>query len=165
VLRWWLAGQLVAMMLIGVSVATLLWVLGVPGALFLGIQAGVLGFIPYLGPLVAAIPIALAVMPMGVFWLTTILLLYATIQIIEGYLLTPLIHQQAVSLPPLLTLSSLLVMGALFGLPGVILSTPLIAAGRVAVLRLYIERWLEVEATTTDLVERGPLPAHGDSRK
>jgi predicted PurR-regulated permease PerM len=144
-LRWWLAGQLAAMVIIGVTVAAALFLLGVPGALLLGLQAGLLGFIPYLGPLLAAIPIALAVMPMGLFWLMTVLLVYTGIQIIEGYLLTPLIHQQAVSLLPLLTLSSMLVMGALFGIAGVILSTPFVAAGRIAVLRLYVEQRLESE--------------------
>jgi predicted PurR-regulated permease PerM len=143
VLRWWLAGQLAAMLLIGVTVGTALMFLGVPGALLLGVQAGLLGFIPYLGPLLAGIPIALAVMAMGLFWLVTIMLVYTVIQIVEGYLITPLIHQQAVSLPPLLTLAAMLVMGALFGIAGVILSTPFVAAGRVAVLRLYVERCLE----------------------
>jgi predicted PurR-regulated permease PerM len=143
VLRWWLAGQLAAMVIIGVTVGSALFLLGVPGALLLGVQAGLLGFIPYLGPLLAAIPIALAVMPMGLFWLATILLVYTVIQIVEGYLLTPLIHQRAVSLPPLLTLAAMLVMGALFGIAGVILSTPVVAAARVAVLRLYVEQRLE----------------------
>ncbi len=143
VLRWWLAGQLASMLIIGVTVGTALILLGVPGAVLLGVQAGILGFIPYLGPLLAAIPITLAVMPMGLFWIVTILSVYTCIQVIEGYLLTPLIHQQAVSLPPLLTLASMLVMGALFGIAGVILSTPLLAAARVAVLRLYVERRLE----------------------
>jgi predicted PurR-regulated permease PerM len=73
------------------------------------------------------------------------MLVYTVIQIVEGYLITPLIHQQAVSLPPLLTLAAMLVMGALFGIAGVILSTPFVAAARVAVLRLYVERSLESE--------------------
>jgi predicted PurR-regulated permease PerM len=73
-------------------------------------------------------------------WLSTVMLIYTGIQIIEGYLLTSLIHQRAVSLPPLLTLSAMLVLGALFGIAGVILSTPLVAATRVAVLRLHVDR-------------------------
>jgi predicted PurR-regulated permease PerM len=146
VLRWWLLGQLVAMVLIGVSVAVALSLLGVPGALLLALQAALLSFIPYLGPLLAGIPIALAAIPMGMFLLAMTLLAYAVIQTVEGYLLTPLIHKQAVDLPPLLTLGALLVMGSLFGVGGIILSTPLIAIGRIAVLRLYFEDWLEKDS-------------------
>lgn len=143
VLRWWLVGQLVAMVAIAATVAVALWLLGVPAAIVLGLQAGLLAFIPYFGPFLAGVPIGLAAMTLGLWLLAITLLVYSAIQIVEGYWMTPLIHQQAVALPPLLTISGLLVMGTLFGIGGVVLSTPLLAALRVMVLRLYVEDVLE----------------------
>jgi predicted PurR-regulated permease PerM len=138
-LRWWLVGQLVAMILIGISVALALALLGLPGAILLGVQAGLLSFIPYLGPVLGGIPIALASLPHGLSMLLWVLGVYMVIQSIEGYLLTPMIQRRAVHLPPVITLAALMVMGALFGIAGVALATPLVAAGRVAVIRLYLE--------------------------
>lgn len=142
-LRWWLLGQLAAMVLIAVTVALALWLLAVPGALLLGLQAGIFAFIPYFGPLIAGVPIALSALPMGLALLALTIFVYSVIQVVEGYWLTPLIQERAVDLPPLLTIAGLLLMGALFGMGGIILATPLIAAGRVLVLRLYIEGYLE----------------------
>jgi hypothetical protein len=64
---------------------------------------------------------------------------HAAIQTVEGYVLAPLIQNRAVDLPPVLTLASVLLFGALFGALGVALAAPLTAALRVAVARLYVE--------------------------
>ena len=64
-LRSWLLGQLVRSAIVAVVLAATLYSLGVPGAGLLGLQAGVANFIPYLGPLIAALPVALVTMPLG----------------------------------------------------------------------------------------------------
>ena len=64
-LRSWLLGQLVRSTIVAVVLAVTLHSLGVPGAGLLGVQAGVANFIPYLGPLIAALPVALVTMPLG----------------------------------------------------------------------------------------------------
>jgi predicted PurR-regulated permease PerM len=77
---------------------------------------------------------------------TTFLIVMAgflVIQWIEGYLITPLIQQKAVDLPPAHSLAFLMIMGALFGELGVALATPLLAIIRVLGLRLYVEDVLE----------------------
>ena len=61
------------------------------------------------------------------------------IQFLEGNILTPLIQRRAVNLPPALIIGAIVIMGLLFGLPGVILATPFAAVAMVAVKRLYIE--------------------------
>jgi predicted PurR-regulated permease PerM len=138
-LRYWLLGQLFAMMLIGVTTWLALVLIGVPSALLLGVQAGLLAFIPYIGPIIAAIPIALVAAAQGLEIFALAMAFYIAIQMVEGHLVTPLIHERAVNLPPLLTLAALILFGVLFGAMGVILATPLIAILRIFVLRLYVE--------------------------
>jgi predicted PurR-regulated permease PerM len=138
-LRWWLLGQLAAMVLIGVTTWAAMALLGLPSSALLGLQAGLLSFIPYLGPLLGAIAIGLVAASQGMPVLLWALGLYIVIQSIEGYLITPLIQRQAVHLPPLLTLAALILFGAAFGIMGVILATPLAAVLRVFILRFYVE--------------------------
>lgn len=140
VLRRWLIGQLVAVVLVGVTVGIALAALGMPGALLLGFQAGLLNFIPYLGPFLAALPILLAAIPLGMAMLAWVAIVYLVIQTIEGYAVTPMILDRAVDVPPLLTLASLMVFGTLFGGIGIAMAAPFVAAARVVVLRLYVER-------------------------
>jgi predicted PurR-regulated permease PerM len=66
-------------------------------------------------------------------------LLYVLIQNLEGYVITPLIQRRTVSLPPAMTISSQVLLGALVGVLGIALATPLAAATLVAVRMLYVE--------------------------
>ena len=70
-------------------------------------------------------------------------LLYVAVQFIEGYLITPLVQQETVSLPPALTIASLVLFGALFGPMGLMLGTPLAAVAIVLVRMAYVEDVLE----------------------
>ena len=142
-LRWWLVGQFAAMVLIGVSVALALWLMGVPAPFLLGFQAGLLGFIPFVGPIIAGIPIMLTAMSMGINTAALVLVVYMVVQSIEGYLITPIIQKRAVHLPPIITIAAILVFGALFGEVSVALATPFIAIVRILVLQLYVEDVLE----------------------
>ena len=139
VLRWWLVGQLVAVVLIALSTWLGLALIGMPGAFLLGLQAGVVNFIPYLGPVIAAVPIGLAAMAQGTTMVLWALGMHLVIQTAEGYVLAPLIQRRAVDLPPVLTLAAVAVFGTLFGALGVALATPLVAVLKVAVERLYVE--------------------------
>jgi len=137
-LRLWLKGQLIAMVAVGLMVGIGLQLLGLRSALTLGLLAGVLEFIPFLGPFLAAVPailLALAVSPDLALW---VLLLYVAVQQLEGYLLTPLVQQYAVELPGVVLLFSLLGFGLLFGTLGVILAAPLTVVSYVLVKRLYV---------------------------
>jgi predicted PurR-regulated permease PerM len=138
-LRWWLVGQLVAVVLIALSTWLGLALIGMPGALLLGLQAGLVNFIPYLGPVIAAVPIGLAAMAQGTSMALWALGVHVLIQTVEGYVLAPLIQRRAVDLPPVLTLAAVALAGTLFGAMGVALATPLVAVLKVAAVRLYVE--------------------------
>ena len=142
VLRLWFVGQLVRIALMTVCVWVTLYLLGLPGPFVLGLQAGLSNFIPYLGPILAAIPIALVAMPLGGSLLIWAVAIYTIIQSIEGYVIGPLIQRQAVEIPPAWTLVAIVMLGAMFGVMGIALAMPLVAVGRVAILRFYVEDYL-----------------------
>lgn len=142
ILRWWLIGRALAMLMVGISTTVLLTLLGIPLALLLGITAGLLTFVPYLGPLAASIPIAVVSLLEGPTELLYALGLYAIIEHIEGYVLDPIIQHIVVYLPPAFTVAFQVLMGLLFGALGIALATPLAAVGMIIVQRSYIEHTL-----------------------
>jgi predicted PurR-regulated permease PerM len=143
VLRSWLLGQLVRSAVVAVVLAVTLHLLGLPGAPLLGLQAGAANFIPYLGPLIAAFPVALVAMPLGLPTLAWVMAIYFAIQTIEGFVIAPLIQKGSVNVAPAWTLFAIVIFGALFGALGIALAAPLLAVGRIAVLRFYVEDWLK----------------------
>lgn len=142
VLRLWFIGQVIRIVLMTLCVWIALYLIGLPGPFVLGLQAGLSNFIPYLGPIVAAIPVALVAMPLGGSVLVWAVVVYTIIQSIEGYVIGPLIQRQAVATPPAWTLVAILLLGALFGVMGIALAMPLVAIGRVAIIRFYVEDYL-----------------------
>jgi predicted PurR-regulated permease PerM len=138
-LRWWLISRVFSMVVIGISTGVGLWLLNVPFALVLGILSGLLNFIPFFGSILAAIPVAIVAIMQGPMTLVYVLLLYMVVQTIESYLLTPLVQQQAVSVPAVLAITFQLLMAAAAGIFGFVLALPLIAAGIVLVRMLYLE--------------------------
>ena len=137
-LRLWLKGQAVAMVVVGVLVGTGLWALGMPSALTLGLMAGLLEFIPFAGPILAAVPAVLLALAVSPELALSVVLLYLVVQQFEGNLLTPLVQQYAVDLPGAVLLFSLIGFGTLFGTLGVILAAPLAVVTMVLVKRLYV---------------------------
>lgn len=138
-LRWWLVGQLLTMTVVGVLTTVGLLLLGVPGAPILGLLAGILDFVPNVGPIIAAVPGVLLAFSQGS---TTGLLaigVYVVVQILEGYILYPLIQERAVELPPALTILMLVLMGIIFGVLGLLLATPILAVVLVLIKMLYVE--------------------------
>jgi predicted PurR-regulated permease PerM len=127
------------MAVVGTTTTLGLWLLGVPLALTLGLLAALFGFVPYIGPLVAAIPALLLALMNGPQLALYVLLLYLTIQLIESYILTPIVEQQAVSLPPALTITVMLLLGVLVGGLGLALAAPLTACVLVLIKMLYVE--------------------------
>lgn len=135
----WLLGKAASMLIVGIATSIGLSMLGVPLALILGIIAGLLDFIPYLGPIMAGIPAVLLALSISPELALYTVLLFTGIQLVEGYVLQPLIEARAVDLPPALVVVMQLVFGTLFGFAGVALATPLAAGLAVLVKMLYIE--------------------------
>jgi predicted PurR-regulated permease PerM len=81
-------------------------------------------------------------MPLGGSLLVWAVVIYTIIQSIEGHVIGPLIQRQAVDIPPAWTLVAIVLLGALFGVLGIALAMPLVAIGRVATMRFYVEDYL-----------------------
>lgn len=145
--RWWLLGKSFTMMVIGIATAVGLHVLEIPLAFLLAILAAVLAFIPYIGPILAAIPAVTLGFVEGPSQAASVALLYAAIQLVESNLLAPLVAKKTVSLPPALTIFAQLLAGFFFGFLGVLLASPVAAVTIVLVKRLYVEDRLESSAT------------------
>ncbi len=135
-LRRWLTGQLLAMLVLALLTWIMLLIIGVPSPLLLGVQAGLFNFIPYLGAVIGAVPVFLMALPLGVSSVLITIALFTVIHVGIAYILTPIIQKEAVQLPPALTLAGLVLFGVLFGIPGVAVATPLVAALRHAILQL-----------------------------
>ncbi|HUF93047.1 MAG TPA: AI-2E family transporter [Candidatus Limnocylindria bacterium] len=139
-MRRWLLGKLVTMVITAAVTWAGLALIGVPLALALGILAGLFNFIPYVGPLIAFVPaMLLALMQGGLGTVGAVAGLWVGVQTLEGYILTPLIDQEAVDIPPALQLSALAVAGTAMGTMGIVLGAPLTAVIFVLVQRLYVE--------------------------
>ena len=137
-LQGWLLGQFVAMLAVGTLVGLGLWFLGVPFALGLGFIVFLLEFVPTVGPFLASIPALLLASTQGldtVFW---VIGLFVLVELIEGNLILPIIHKQAVDLPPAVTLFSIFIMGTLFGLLGILVAAPFAAVSVTLVKMLYV---------------------------
>lgn len=137
-LRLWLIGQLIAMLVIGVAVGGVLFLIGVPSALALGVIAGVLEFIPFFGPLAAFVPAALIALSASTSTFIWTLVAYTIIQQLEGNLLIPIVQKRTVELPPVLTLFSIVGLSLLFGPLGLVFSVPLTLVLLIMIKRLYV---------------------------
>ena len=138
-LRMWLLGQFRAMAAVGVLTAIGLWAVGVPLAIPLGILAAILDFVPFIGPLVAAIPGIMLAFSQGPEVALYAGLVYFGIQFAEGHFIMPLAQKWAVQLPPVLGLLAIVAFGILFGLMGVLFAVPLTVVTYVMVKRLWVE--------------------------
>lgn len=143
VLRWWLVGKLLSMAVVGVLTTIGLWLLGVPLALTFGLMAAALTFVPNFGPILSVIPPAVLTLADEPRLAAYVVALYLAIQTVESYALTPLIQRRTVSMPPALTIVAQVVLGVVAGALGVAVATPLTAAVRTVVIRLYVEDILE----------------------
>jgi predicted PurR-regulated permease PerM len=138
-LRLWLRGKVFSMAAIGVTTTLGLALLGVPLALSLGLIAGLLDFIPYLGPILASIPgilIALSQSPELALYTA---LLFIFLHTLDGYILLPMVERHTVAMFPGVTISLQVLLGLNFGLTGVALATPLAAVLTVLIEMLYVQ--------------------------
>ena len=125
---YWMQGQLLLGILVGVLVYLGLMILGVHNALILAVFAAVFEIIPLFGPIIAAIPAILSAFAGG--GLTTALLvlgLFVIIQQFENHLIYPLVVKKVVGISPILVIIALIVGAKLFGFLGIILSAPITA--------------------------------------
>jgi predicted PurR-regulated permease PerM len=138
-LRWWFLGRFCSMAVVGIfTYIGLIW-LGLPAAFALATFAALLSFIPNLGPILSTIPAVMVGLAQGPFIALYVVGLYAGIQTVESYFITPMIQRSAVSLPPVFLLLVQLAMGVIFGGLGLLLATPLAVILVISTQMLYIE--------------------------
>lgn len=137
-LRRWLMTQLIAMVTIGVITTGVLLLLGVRGAFALGIIAGLLEFVPFVGPIAASIPaISMGLLDSPAKALS-VAIAFTVIQQTEGHVLIPLLMKGSLSLPPVLTLLTQALMATVFGLLGLLIAVPMLSAVMTAIKMLYV---------------------------
>lgn len=157
-MQWWMVGQICSMLILGTLATLGLWLLGVPYALLLGAFTAFMTFIPNLGPIIAAVPVLLISLTVGVETAVYTAIFYVTLQGIEGYFITPMIHRRAISVPPVLIITIQFLLYYLIGFLGVLLAMPLIGCAMVIVKRLYIQ-----DILGDPLEERTPFDLKGDN--
>jgi predicted PurR-regulated permease PerM len=148
VLRKWLVTQLIAMITISAVVTVVLLILHVQAALALGLLAGLLEFIPTVGPIMSALPaVAMGFLDSPEKALS-VTIAYVLIQFFENHMLIPLLMKGGMDLPPALTVFSQALMALLFGFLGLMCAVPILAAVVVAVRMIYVEGVVGDEAGT-----------------
>jgi predicted PurR-regulated permease PerM len=159
-LAGYVRGQILLSLIMGVSAGLGLWILGTIGlcpgmdkyAVMFGAWVAFTELIPYLGPWLGSIPpfvYALVVHPISAIWVG---LLFLGIHQIEGHVVVPNVMGSALRLHPLLVIFGLLAGGEIYGLPGVFVALPMLAAGR-AIWEFFAER-----VTLEPWAEGGPIP-------
>jgi predicted PurR-regulated permease PerM len=137
-LRRWLAGQLIAMLVVGGLTGVGLWLVGIKSAFALGLIAGLAEFVPIIGPVLAALPVILIASTQD--WQTVVLAIgvIVVVQQLESNLIMPLIADRMVSIAPAVGLFAVVAMGVMFGPLGLLLGFPLTIFFDIAIRRLYV---------------------------
>jgi predicted PurR-regulated permease PerM len=133
----WVRGTLVAMLLIGLLTSLGLWLLGVPYALLLGIFAGLLELIPYLGPWISgAVAVVVTLLTVDPLKALQVVILFIIIQEIEGNLVQPFVMSWAVHIDPLLVLIAITIGAEALGLIGAVIAVPVAGMAQVITQRV-----------------------------
>jgi predicted PurR-regulated permease PerM len=144
----WAGATLLGMVTIGVLVFLLMWpIFGLMDALVLGLIAGVLEAVPFLGPILSAVPALLLAVGKGGMTPLWVVLAYLAIQALENNVITPLIMARGMKLHPVAVIFSMLLCVAAFGVLGVLVAAPLVAIVDILHDELYRKRFLP---TVTD---------------
>lgn len=147
----WAGATALGMLTIGFLVFLLMWpIFGFMDALVLGLIAGILAAIPFLGPILSALPALLLALGQGGMVPVWVLLAYAAVQALENNMITPFIMSRGMKLHPLAVIFSMLLCVAAFGVLGVLIAAPLVAIVRILHDELYRKRFLP-HVTDADL--------------
>lgn len=141
-LRLWLRSQLITMVIVGMLTGLGLWLAGVPAPLALGLLAGLLEFVPYIGPILAAVPGLLLAFTLGPQVVLYALLVYVLVQQIEANIVLPVVERHVLKLPPALVIFSVVALGLVFGTLGLLFAAPLTVLLVVVVSKLYVRETL-----------------------
>ncbi|MGB9114503.1 AI-2E family transporter [Bradyrhizobium sp.] len=147
-LERWLIAQIITMAAVFVVTWIGLAIIGIQSSFILGIQAGLLAFIPTVGALVAGLIVVLASLASGWVAAASAFALFLGIHALESYVLTPIVQRQALDIPPATLFAFQILLGVVFGIWGISLALPL-----MAIVKVLIDHFKANEA------EAGAVPA------
>jgi predicted PurR-regulated permease PerM len=139
-LKGWLKGTVFSMVLITILITIGLTIMGIPVALVLGLITGILKLIPNFGSLAAMIPGVLLALTIGTNTAIITALIYIVSQTIVSSIVTPIIQERIIKLPPALTIVSQVIMGTLSGALGIIMAVPILVIVIILVDELYVKK-------------------------
>ncbi len=144
VLRAWIGGQILAMLVLGALTWVGLELLRVPYALAFGVFTGAVAIVPFFGTLVSTLLPALFILGSStLLHAFAVVLLGVVVHIVEANFVAPMIMQRQVQLPPVLSILSVLIMAHLLHVVGLLVAVPVLATTMVIVRRVYVLRVLE----------------------
>jgi predicted PurR-regulated permease PerM len=147
---FYIAGQAVLCLLIGIMALIAYLLIGLPNAPVLALVAGVLEAVPMIGPLLGAIPaavVALAIAPSKLIWVIVATLI---IQQVENTVLVPRVMRKAVGVNPFVSLLAIFALSSFFGLAGALMAIPI-----AAIIQLFLNRYVFQPGTTESEVSTG----------
>ncbi|MGT2930539.1 AI-2E family transporter [Streptococcus dentasini] len=130
-------GQVTVAIIVGIMFSILFSIIGLRYAVTLGILAGFLNMIPYLGSFVAMIPVVILALVEGPWMLVKVAIVFAIEQTVEGRFVSPLVLGNKLSIHPIMILFILLASGSVFGVWGVLLGIPIYASIRVVIKEIF----------------------------
>ena len=132
-LERWLIAQILTMAAVFLVTWIGLALIGIQGSFILGIQAGLLTFIPTVGALIGGLIVVLASLASGWVAAASAFALFLGIHALESYILTPMLQRQALDIPPATLFAIQILLGVVFGIWGISLALPLMAIVKVLI--------------------------------
>jgi predicted PurR-regulated permease PerM len=133
-LRRWFGAQLLAMTIVGAATTVVLWAIGVDYWLLFGLLAGLLDFVPYLGPTLPLTAVLLVNIAIAPWKIPLVIAAFVGIHQFENSVVVPLIFKYRMKFPPALLIAAMLVMGNLFGVIGLLLTPSFFSVFQTVVL-------------------------------
>ena len=132
-LERWLIAQIITMAAVFFVTWVGLAIIGIPSSFILGIQAGLLAFIPTVGAILGGLIVVLASLASGWVAALSAFILFLGVHALESYVLTPIIQRQALDIPPATLFAFQILLGVVFGIWGLALALPLMAIAKVMI--------------------------------
>jgi predicted PurR-regulated permease PerM len=139
-LERWLIAQIITMAAVFFVTWVGLAIIGIPSSFILGIQAGLLAFIPTVGAILGGLIVVLASVASGWVAALSAFILFLGVHALESYVLTPIIQRQALDIPPATLFAFQILLGVVFGIWGLALALPLMAIAKVMIDHFKAER-------------------------
>jgi predicted PurR-regulated permease PerM len=132
-LERWLIAQIITMAAVFLVTWIGLAIIGIPSSFILGIQAGLLAFIPTVGAIIAGLIVVLASLASGWIAALSAFILFLGVHALESYVITPIVQRQALDIPPATLFAFQILLGVVFGIWGLALALPLMAIAKVMI--------------------------------